>query len=137
MSSELPTDVQTFLEEHIRSYDQLHVLLLLRTAPDRLWSCDAVGLELGMSTDSAAAALHQLLEKRLVTVAGGGVEALFRLSSAASEREDTLTRVADAYDDQKVAIVQWMTDHAVERVRAGAQNLLASIFARRSKRRAP
>ncbi len=42
MASDIPVEVQRFVAQHIKSLDQLEVLLLVSALPDREWSVDAV-----------------------------------------------------------------------------------------------
>lgn len=42
MEASIPVEVRQFVESHIRSLDQLEVLLLVSALPDREWSVDDV-----------------------------------------------------------------------------------------------
>jgi hypothetical protein len=105
MAEPFPDDVRRFVLAHLNSVEQLEVLLLLRGAPEREWTADAVGRALYTSPAAAAA-------QRLADLAAGqllathtGPEPVYRYAPADDARRQLIDRLADAYRERRVAFI--------------------------------
>jgi hypothetical protein len=95
-------EVNEFIEEHIHSAEQLSVLLLLHSSPNKLWTADAVAAQLRTSKYAAQMRLRDLAARRIVEATSDG---FYRYSPAS---EDTARRVAalsSACDDHLPTII--------------------------------
>ncbi|MEO8185153.1 MAG: hypothetical protein ABI895_40620 [Deltaproteobacteria bacterium] len=131
--ADVAADVQTFLREHIESYEQLEILLLLRAQPDRSWAPAAAASELGISEGLAEGALRFLCRERLLGVDAGGV-VRFKYAPETPALVELVARLAAAYVDSRLAVMRLMTANAIERLRVGAVTRFADAFLLRRKR---
>ena len=94
MSEESPLeDLRRFLLEHVATYEELDVLLLLVRRSGTSWSAKSVAETLGASTDDCRVALEGLVARGLL--AAGQDSVTFRYSPTTDEiahNVDTLER---------------------------------------------
>jgi DNA-binding IclR family transcriptional regulator len=114
------------LFEHIASYEQLEVLLLMAKERQAPWSARTLAERLGLDSDSCQAALEHLLDHGLV--AAGPAAGEFGYHPASSELEQKVETLRQTYQEQRVAVVQMMSGNAVERVRTAAIRTFAGAF---------
>ena len=91
----VPPLVLAFVADHVRSLDELQVLLAVVQAPDRWWDATSAGRELGIAATAAQRALDALAGRNLLDIRiTGDVRYQFRpgtdaLRAAALATEDT------------------------------------------------
>ena len=118
-----PEDVilEMFIRAHVHSAEELEVLLLLFRSAGRWWSADAVGEALHLDRGNARGALEALcgafLDVRLET------EVLFRFATLNAERERLTARLAEAYRQDRTALLQIVAGHGAARDFADAFRL--------------
>ena len=117
MSDPFPEDVRRFLLAHINSVEQLEVLLLLRGAPDQVWTATAVGQALYTSAAAAVKRLTDLAAGGLVTVLPGD-DPGYRFSPADDSRRDMVDRLAEAYSQRRVAVISLIYSKPNDQVQA-------------------
>lgn len=103
--SGLPADVSRLLATHIDSVEQLEVLLLLRTAPERGWTAAEASGELRTEPDSVTARLRDLEARGFVTADGSGPARLYRYRPATPDLARAVDGLADAYASRKVTVI--------------------------------
>jgi hypothetical protein len=101
--STLPAAVRAFVAEHIRSLQDLHLMIAMASAPDRWWDTDTAVREFGIDRREARAALehlaaHNLLEIRVT----GDVRYQFRPGTAALEQQ--VAACIEAYRTNPIAL---------------------------------
>jgi hypothetical protein len=101
---DFPADVRHFILANITSVDQLEVLLLLRSSPDKEWTAAEVSRQLYTEPESAAARLADLAALGLLAVQEGG-ERLYRYRPRAGEQDRVVGRLADVYKQRRVATI--------------------------------
>ena len=111
----LSDHVHRFLYHNIDSVEQLEVLLLLRRAPDRGWSAEEVARELYSHPSSV---LH-----RMSSLAGRGLlrdlePACYQYAPRSSDLHETVSAVAEAYRERRVAVITLIASKPIENVRA-------------------
>jgi len=126
--SSLPADVQAFLQDRMESYEQLEILLLLRSRPSDPWAASAVGSELHMPESVAEQALKALCRHGLLSVAVSPVTLLFRYRPESAELAALVEKLAEAYADHRIEVVRMMTTNSIERLRARALQTFANAF---------
>ena len=126
--SSLPAEVQVFLRERMESYEQLEVLLLLRTRPSDPWAASAVASELHMPEPAADQALRALSRHGLLSVAVSPKALVFRYQPESAELAALVEKLAGAYTEQRIAVVRLMTANSIERLRARALRTFANAF---------
>jgi DNA-binding IscR family transcriptional regulator len=133
VDTELPSDVQAFLRDHIESHEQLEALLLLRNHSD-WWDAQRVASELGVSESIAEEALRHLSRQRLLSTVVGAKTVRFRYDPETPELDRAIERLDAAHVHQALEIVKLMTSNAIERLRAKAAITFADSFVSRSRR---
>ncbi|HVU05902.1 MAG TPA: hypothetical protein VHE30_29335 [Polyangiaceae bacterium] len=127
--SRIPDDVQEFLRARIKSYEELEALVLLSHAPERRWTAAALSSALDIRLEDAREALVALRQRGLVEARGDSYSYL------ASPLDETVERLAVAYADNRLGIMNQMSANAIERVRSATARALADAFVlRRGKK---
>jgi hypothetical protein len=125
---EIPDDVQTFLRDHASSYEELETLLLLHGSREKTWSLDDVAACTRLPADEVRAVLDTLCEAGFARQVEGG----FRYAAAGNE---TVDRLARAYDEDRLSVVMVMAKNGLERVRAVTLRAFADAFVIGRKKR--
>lgn len=133
-SRQLPESVRLLLTEHIDSYEQLEVLLLLHRDRSADWTAAALGERLDIPRSTITAALRALR-------AGGLVQSqrekwLIRCAYAPASPalDDAVRQLARLYAEHPIPIIRLMTSNAIERVRTRAIRTFAESFVLRRKK---
>jgi len=126
--SSLPTDVQAFLRDRMESYEQLEILLLLRTRRSHFWTPGGVSGELHMPELVAERALLALRQHGLLSVEVLQDSHRFRYGPENAELEALVEKLVEAYTDHRIEVVRLMTANSIERLRARAARTFASAF---------
>jgi hypothetical protein len=134
VDTEVPSDVQALLGDHIESHEQLEALLLLWSHRDGMLDAQRVALELGISESIAEEALRHLSSERLISTVAGPRMALFCYDPETPELDRAIERLDAAHVHQTLEIVKLMTSNAIERLRVRALATFADGFASRSHR---
>lgn len=100
----LPVAVQQLLSRHIRSVEQLEVLLLLHSHPDRSWSAAQVYEVVRSSTSSVAARLEAFTETGFLTKTEG-TPATYRYA-AESTLCSAVDETAHAYQTWRLRVIE-------------------------------
>lgn len=103
--AKLPVEVQELIEEHITSVAQLEVILLLRLAPERWWTVEALNTELRSSPTWLAKILHDLCVRGIVERKTNG-EALFRYYRKTADLAAKVDALAQAYLIHRVRVIE-------------------------------
>jgi hypothetical protein len=130
----VPEDVARLLER-IESYEELEILLLLHEFSQQEWTPNATAERLGISVGDAQVALESLCALQLVAVTPIGSVRSFHYLSGRPVMDDTVQRLARAYDEQRLAIVKLMNANAIQRLRTGAIRMFADAFLIGSKKK--
>jgi hypothetical protein len=132
-----PEDTNRLLRDHIESYEQLELLILLRTEPNHLWTLEALSARLAIPAPLVSLALDGLRSSGLVetqTRAGNKHHAYVVQSDRV---EATVGRLIQAYRENPIPIIKQMSANAIERVRAGALSTFADAFILRKGKNDP
>jgi hypothetical protein len=132
-TEDLPEDVRALLHEHIESYEQLEVLLLLRRERYEEWTTEALGARLHVREELIGSALEGLESGGLVTVTGAAAEARFAYRPASSALDSAAGRLDREYADRPLRIIQLMSANAIDRVRTAALHTFADAFVLKKK----
>lgn len=123
---DLPNLVRAFMLEHIDSYEQLEILLLLRLEATESWSELRISERLGLPVSLTADAVTALIAHGLVTRPGGGPRCAFAPRSEALD--EAVTELARSYASQRLDIVKLMSSNAIKRMRTDALRAFADAF---------
>jgi hypothetical protein len=122
---EIPSELRQFLRDHVETYEQLEILVLLAGAPDRHWRGDDIAAALHLDRAVVAEALAHL--DRAGVLEPGGGDAAPRVA-ARPDHAVMLARLAEVYRRDRLGIMNLMTSNALERVRTSALRAFTSAF---------
>jgi len=99
-SHAFPSDVESFIAYCIDSVEQVEILLLLSSAPEKHWTLDAISQHLRSSRRSVTLRVNSLIAHGLVAQD----DASFHY--AASSDDDVLVkRLAAVYEERRTAVI--------------------------------
>jgi hypothetical protein len=131
-SEQLLDSVQALLRDHVTTFEQLEILLLLQAHPHDDWTAAAAGERTHIPEDLVAHALADF--------SGSGLVEQVRESPAAycfAPRTDHLRQAAAdlavAYRDQRALVMSTMSVNAIERIRSGTLRAFSDAFLLRRK----
>jgi hypothetical protein len=114
--AEIPAPVIQFVAEHIRSLDELELLLLLQQTPDRWWDAPAVARELAMDVDSARRALERFASRNLLAIAVTG-DVRYRFQPGEPHLREVAEAFNAAYRANRLAILHLVTGRPQQSIR--------------------
>ena len=119
---------KALLRDFIESFEQLEILLLLHRRGGDTWGADAVSTELKLDFDTAAEALAHLSRAHLLAVRAEASPRLFQYGPANSVMDGAVGDLAEAYQDNRLEVINLMNTNAIERVRTSAMRAFANSF---------
>ncbi|MGA8708731.1 MAG: hypothetical protein WB646_17295 [Steroidobacteraceae bacterium] len=119
--------MRVFLAEHIESYEQLEILLLLGDERTE-WTAQRLSSHLKISQAMTEAALSELHSRGILELPSGASSIRCTGNARVPEFEVTLTRLARVYAERPVEIIRLMTANAIERVRTAALRTFVDAF---------
>ncbi|HEY4210779.1 MAG TPA: hypothetical protein VGM84_04830 [Steroidobacteraceae bacterium] len=127
--STVTPDVRRLLEQHVESYEQLEIILLMHRTRDVQWNADALGHSLHIPTTSAASALIALHRSRIVSTAPGpnGTSSYVYAPTSAAD-VSAIDQLSEDYAVQRIEIIKLMNANALLRVRTSALRAFADAF---------
>lgn len=112
----LSPDVVEFVAAHIRSLNDLQVLIHCMDAPDRWWDAAAVARETGLGEGSARHALDNLARGNLLDIRITG-DVRYSFSPGTEDLRESARRLASAFRSSPVAVVKLVADSGPRSVR--------------------
>lgn len=98
-------DIRNFLRKHIRTVEQLEILLLLRQERNREWTATEVFAKVRSSEQSVALRLAQFAEDGLL-ITNNTVPATYRYSPRLPSLDDVIARTGDAFQTRRVQMLE-------------------------------
>jgi hypothetical protein len=123
----LTAGVRIFVRDHIRSIEQLDLLLLLLKDETRWWSAEAAARELRTSAAAAAARLEEMAKANLLGVRISD-QIVFRYAPVSPTLDAAVRETARAYNEKPVAVAAAIYSQPVDEIQA-----LADAFRLRKK----
>lgn len=125
-SPRLPETVQALLYEHIVSYEQLEILLLLRLESTETWTDDRIGDRMDLPSDLVSSAVSGLISSGFLTRQQDTLRCQYAPRS--TSLDEAVNQLARAYALQRLEVVKLMTANAIKRLRTNALNAFAESF---------
>ncbi|HYG24976.1 MAG TPA: hypothetical protein VEH04_19585 [Verrucomicrobiae bacterium] len=113
--NDLPSDVQQLLREHIRSIETLEILLLLRSEPDRAWTCSAVYQQVRSSERSVSQTVEDLFQRGFLQRIESP-ERTYRFAPQSPALREALEKLAHLYSERRVRVVEAIYSERVSAV---------------------
>jgi len=120
-------EVYALLRDHIRSYESLEVLLLLRRERT-MWTAEALCAHLKARAPLIDSALATLVRAGLVNATDQTLQALYTYAGDDPARDAIVGSLDRLYRDERIEIVQLMSANAIERLRTSTIRALADAF---------
>ncbi|MGH8316512.1 MAG: hypothetical protein ACREUL_00845 [Steroidobacteraceae bacterium] len=127
-AGDLPEDVHALLREHIESYEQLEILLLLRRERYEDWTPQGLTTRLRLPAELIESALTGLKASGLVEATGADPTPRFAYRPASSGLDAAVGRLEREYSERPISIIKLMSANAIERVRTAALHTFADAF---------
>lgn len=105
---ELPPAVLTFVADHIRSLDELGLLMALIQSSDRWWDARMAARELGLTERAATGVLDSLATRNLLDIRITD-DVRYQFRPGTPELEEAARAFAAAYRLNPLAVVQAVT----------------------------
>jgi len=131
-ASDLPDDVRALLHEHIDSYEQLEILLLLRRERHEQWTGERLAARLRVRAELIEPALAGLKTGGLVE-AVGVAPTRFTYHPATAELDASVGRLEQEYAQRPILVIQLMSANAIDRLRTAALHTFADAFILKKK----
>lgn len=119
MDKPLAEDVSAILHDHIRSWEQLEILLLLHANRSEAWSAESVANRMRLGVELSLRTLEHLSKQRLVESSEDDTRR-FWFGPGDPTLDETVGRLAEAYRERQVEVLKILTTDAVDRVRSAA-----------------
>ena len=125
-------DVRQLLHDHVTTYAELEILTRLTADCGRYWSVEELAGDLRLPVASVSEAVDHLRRTRLIheTVTAGRRAVGCPKDAPALP---LLERLADAYDVNRLEVINLMNANAMGRVRTAAMRAFARAFLLRRK----
>ena len=101
----VPPPVLAFVAEHIRSLEELQLLLVVVQSPDRWWDATAAARELGIATSDARRGLDALAARNLLDIRITG-DLRYQFRPGTEELRVAARATEEAYRMNPLAVVQ-------------------------------
>ncbi len=101
---DLPPLVRAFMSDHIRTLDELQLLITCVYSEDRWWDATAVARELGVSAVAARHALDHLASRNLLDIRITG-DVRYRFHPGTDELRDAALVVAETYRANPAGVI--------------------------------
>ena len=121
-------DVEAFLRQHVKSYEHLEVLLLLRSQRDEDWTSEAAAEKLRITPAAAQEAFEHLGATGVILSQASGSRPAFRYRPASESLESIVDRLVQTYEENPLGIIRPMNAGAIDRVRSAAVRTFANAF---------
>ena len=128
-ADDLDAELKIFLRVHATSYEQLEILLYLRSA-QRDWSAEELARELRLNGSATESALETLQEKNLIVARAPTGEGVLRFAYQAQGKpaDQVLERIAHELQERPATLLRVLSAHALERLRTRAAYAFADAF---------
>ena len=113
---ELSQETRTFIIDVFDSVEAIEILLLLRRSPNTYWTAKAISDVLGSRADLTEKKLSALASARLLK--RGQTAGAYRYAPDEPVLETRVDRLAEAYETQRVHIINLIYSANLERLRA-------------------
>jgi hypothetical protein len=127
MPDTLPESVRAFLRDHVESYEQLELLLFLRTHAADEWPISALAERVRFPAEELDDAVRGLVAAGCIAERTQPGRTL-RYAPSGEGQAEAIDALAAAYAARPLAIIKLMNANAIERVRSAAMDTFADAF---------
>jgi hypothetical protein len=116
MSQRLPQPVRVFVTEHIRTIEELQLLIAVIQSPERWWDPPAAARELGLSTTAARRAFDHLAARNLLDIRITG-DVRYQFRPGTEELRVAARATEEAYRANPLGVAQLLAGAASRGIR--------------------
>jgi hypothetical protein len=127
-TSEPSSDVQKLLRDHIESYEQLELLLIMRANRGLSWTEDTLSGRLRIGSSLVRGALEGLESAGFLAGRADRGEKHYVYVCQSDDVEATIGRLDAAYREYPIPIIKLMSANAIERLRTAALRTFTDAF---------
>lgn len=128
----LPNKVDALLRDHLKSFEQLEILLLLRARVDESWTAEAAGAVLHLDPDLLVEAMSGLAASGLLQQTYADPPQ-YQYRAANENLAAAVAELVSTYQERRAAIMSQMSTNAIERIRSGSLKAWADAFVIRKR----
>jgi predicted ArsR family transcriptional regulator len=110
--------IDQFIAQHIRSVEQLEILLLLQRSPDTYWTAAALAQHLGIAASLADNQVKALVRDGLAHEGASGPQ--YRYDAGNAERAQMVVQLAAAYRERRISVINAIYEANLTRLRTFA-----------------
>jgi hypothetical protein len=125
-----PGELLAFIAECVETYEQLEALLWLASHPSEAITSSSLARTLSVPEAALEEALQPLVRARLVARVGGAPE-LLRYQPGSPELHQSVTKLAAFYAQNRLEVVQLMTENSMRRLQSSTSQTLAFLLGKR------
>ena len=107
--------VDQFVAQHVRSVEQLEILLLLHRSPDTYWTAAALAQHLGIAATVADLQVKALVRDGLSREGASGPQ--YRYDGSNPDRAQMVGQLAAAYRDRRISVINAIYEANLTRLR--------------------
>lgn len=123
--TDIPPAAEALLREHVHTFEELEVLVMLYRARPAAHDAEAIAAALKAPVEATREALAGLTARGLAAAA----DAARQYRYAADSHHDAAVAALDrAYEENRLAIMRRMSENAIGRMRTGAMRAFADAF---------
>lgn len=130
MSSKLPDALTELLASRIDSFEKLELIVALQAAPRNTMSVDALCRQLKLSRDDIRQAAVELRTASLVALTSTGE---VQLLPPTNHDHAAIAELVRVYEEDRLAVLKYMGEIALGRIRNMASRVFADAFVIRKK----
>lgn len=97
-------ELREFLQQRLPSVEQIEIVLLLRSSPERSWTAPEVAARVGTPPESAAMRLFLLASSGLIVFEAAGLPR-YRYASSDASVDSVLEELDRQYANERAAVV--------------------------------
>jgi len=124
--------LQSFLFDHVESYEELELVVLLRRERDRDWSPEDAAAKLQLPASACLSGLEELERRGIVSK--GALTGTFRYAPCSLEVAARLAQLDESYRSQRLSVVTLMSINAIERLRVATLHRFADTLRLRDQK---
>jgi hypothetical protein len=106
VAREFPAATVEFIRRHIRSVEQLEILLLLFAHPERTWTAEAVFAEVRSNLDSVARRMDEMSAEGLLEADASAAVRTYRYHPATAELAKGVEDLSTLYRERRVTVIE-------------------------------
>jgi len=124
----LARELQSFLREHVESFEQLEALLLLCRDRDRERTAAELAVLLAIPVGMASEALEALCERGLLETRGQASATSFVYKPRTAHLDAAVLQLLDAHESNRLEVMRTMSANAMARLRGSALRAFTAAF---------